>query len=170
MCLRIPFEAELDEFGEYSRPEAIVADEPVLCIKYLDSVYWPTDELVTGYKDEIRYFSIYQAYEYRLGERVQSDLIAYRNGPEEYAVGTGLHTYASSREKNHGEAVTAFLAVIPKGARYYVGRFCGLDSYASDALIVLREMKPAEFLSADGRLIEFGEDKTDSVLSEHGLV
>lgn len=131
MCLILPF-------GSSKTP--LVAEDDIVCYKVLS--------VNAGMAK-----SPYQHHPYTLGVSTRSSL-GVDPEPETYnaasrgcdTVSVGLHTFtdfegASAEVDDWGPyGYYVFVAVIPKGAKYFAGIFEGmnLESYVSDELIVYR--------------------------------
>ena len=128
MCLEI-----------YSRtcPVAKIATEDMYVYKYLK---------VTGVGDFASVTSPYRGFQYCLGETVSAKMYIGGCG-RYYYVDAGLHSFAKFKDaysytSNTLNSYYVFVCIIPKGAKYYKGKFGSKISYASDKLIVLHREDP----------------------------
>lgn len=122
MCLRIA-----------SNAVEKVAEADIICYKVLKSWrVWKFEFLTSPFRGKW----------YRLGRTYTAKLQRSMDIFQKHEVNNGLHSfgeaYAASIPLGKSEGV--YTAIIPKGSKYYTGRFGGCVSYASNALIVTEEV------------------------------
>lgn len=122
----------------------LVAKEDIICYKL-------------GYnRDNKRFISPYMYYIYRFNTPAYSSL--YIEGSEKYwSVYRGIHTFVSLRDaiifkENHFPPryydLSIFKCVIPKGSKYYLGKYGDFNNYASNALIPIGKITAKDIFKA----------------------
>lgn len=140
MCLNLP---DISHFA----PEPLVAEEDIVCYKVLRRVRG-----LGFHALRITWASPYQQFVYKFGKTYNAQMeceyryqdIRNRTGSGYlWRVEEGLHTLVNREDAEEYIWGDVFTAIIPKGAKYYVGHVSGnLESYASDTLIVLNPKHP----------------------------
>lgn len=92
--------------------------------------------------------SPYQDFQYELNKLTKSELRVIRDKDYNYyTVSSGLHTLRNiedAREElsdQRKNTASIYLAIIPKGAKYYSGYFFGMESFASNQLIIKKKIE-----------------------------
>lgn len=122
-----------------TRPKPKVAKQDIYVYKFMRVHYEGTSC--------VRVESPYQGYPYKMGKTISSRLgQPTHSGFHLWNVENGLHSFASfataKKKSDFSDNRYVFVAVIPAGSSYYVGRFGGGKSYTSDKLILLRRDHP----------------------------
>ena len=112
---------------------SVIADEDITVYKILRKTY------ANGH-----YLSPYQNFGYELGKENQSKLVRIEYESGKTVIEEGLHTFVRRDEAQcnitlsgrHSEEYVIVECIIPKGSRYYVGKwgFFNFESIASDTL------------------------------------
>lgn len=85
------------------------------------------------------YITPYQNFRVLIGETYKSKLIELNDMG---IINVAIHSFANLRDAiNDGGGVCA-KCIIPRGSKYYEGRFCGLKAYASDTLTYVELVYP----------------------------
>lgn len=122
-----------------TKPRARVAKDDIICYKVLDVINEGSSDAFAE--------SPYRYFKYSFN-RVYRSRIEISGCPmDEWYIEEGLHSFVSFKAAENEIRDNAFndvnqyifVAVIPKGSKYYIGDFNGTkDCYVSDALMVLR--------------------------------
>jgi hypothetical protein len=162
MCLTIYSKTE-------EIPQPKIAKRNIIVYKCLN--FNDSEERVFSTED-IKFQTPYQGFPIQLGKRYKSDFdidYLYRCGSEDtdesyaFEVGEGMfHSHASVENAindctEFGDGNCVFYAIIPKGALYYEGYFCGEFGYASNELIITKN--PAYVCDQFEHLDYFNEQK-----------
>ena len=131
MCLTIP--------ASINPPKALIAKEDIVCYKLLRKYY------------DGRIISPFQNIPYTLNELVNIKKIEVIRRIGSTTIHAGLHSFG--RQEDAFVCAThifgmfevfdylVYKAIIPKGSKYYVGKFdCFNECYVSDALFVTDEI------------------------------
>lgn len=119
---------------ENEKPEGKVATKDIICYKVL--------EVEGEGMSSARAISPYQGFHYEFGKRYDTTAVVEGNEGH-WTIDEGFHSLvdldsAKTEEDSWSDDHYIFVAVIPKGTRYWKGDFNGDgDSFASDSLIVL---------------------------------
>lgn len=119
---------------------AHVADEDIVVYKLLTLRDCVPADLRIKHPDA-EYFSPFQCFPYKMGVEYTAKLRFVGPDDDGYAhVDKGLHTFKffndSEWMRAKGVVEVTVKGRIPKGSTYYLGTFSGLQSYASDKLIL----------------------------------
>lgn len=99
----------------YSDTKKLIAEEDIECYKIL-------------YKEDGIFRTFYRDFPIEAGKTYESII-----SKEGYRIQMGLHSYVDKENAICSNLYTA-KCIIPKGSEYYLGSFCGKDSYASNVL------------------------------------
>lgn len=150
-------------------PQPKIAKRNIIVYKCLN--FNDSEERVFSTED-IKFQTPYQGFPIQLGKRYKSDFdidYLYRDKSEDtdesygFEVGEGMfHSHASVENAindctEFGDGNCVFYAIIPKGALYYEGYFCGDFGYASNELIITKN--PAYVCDQFEHLDYFNEQK-----------
>lgn len=126
-----------------TKPTGKIAAEDIICYKVL--------EAHNEGEENAFVCSPYQGYEYNFDQKVTATIEVDSDAycADQWTIDEGLHSFVSlnAAKAELGDPTCGisyiFVAIIPKGTRYYQGGFNGTkDSYASEALIVLHRDDP----------------------------
>jgi hypothetical protein len=118
-----------------------IAEEDIICYKFLKVAG-------SGFpRRDVRITAPFRTdFQYQLGKVTKLQPHQKLECEHHDYVHVGFHSFANVKAAFHNADIRnyphdpeyfVFVCVIPKGAKYFVGRFCQHLSYASDALIVL---------------------------------
>lgn len=131
-------------------PQPKIAKRNIICYKALEC---NLSEKRVYSQDDITFETPYQGFRVQLGKRYKSDFIiedVYRYNREDtyesyaFEVGEGMfHSHGCLENAindctEYADGNCVFYAIIPKGALYYEGYFCGDFGYASNELIITK--------------------------------
>jgi len=126
------------------------ASKDIICYKYLvnaDAVRMK-NFYIRKSKESDLYLTPYKLAPIEIGNTYTSKLKIETEGAK-FVINIGLHSFASFESLKYSIRISCYntseiiqvQCIIPKGSRYYVGKFAGEISYASNKLIYLKIIK-----------------------------